>query len=170
MTSTAASIVAAVHIPDPTEAGLLKMPLRPRQRGYRQLQAQHSYGIHIHGHNLYSLFFAEQSLSEMKRMPFIILLSSLIQYRKLHRNGALYYWLVISYLCEISLIGISQWLSRLESIHLELFMVTDQTREEVTALIFATTGVLSTLSYHSNASTVRLCVTALSLVKMGTWN
>jgi hypothetical protein len=64
--------------------------------------------------------------------------------------------------------GISQWLSRLDSVHVELFMVTDQTREEVTTLICATTRVLSIPSYHSNASIVRLCVTALSLVKMGT--
>jgi UDP-glucose:glycoprotein glucosyltransferase len=67
MTSTAASIVAAVHIPDPTEAGLFKMPLRPRQRGYRQLLAQNSYGIHLHGHDLHSLFLCRRiSLGDEK--------------------------------------------------------------------------------------------------------
>jgi hypothetical protein len=44
LTATAASIVAAVHIPDPTAEGLFQQPMRPRQRGYRMLDVRHAYG------------------------------------------------------------------------------------------------------------------------------
>ena len=43
LTATAASIVAALHIPDPTAEGFFQMPMRPRQRGYRLLDVKHSY-------------------------------------------------------------------------------------------------------------------------------
>ncbi|KAG8781567.1 hypothetical protein FRC16_002834 [Serendipita sp. 398] len=96
--STAASVIAAVQVPDPTAEGLFNIPMRPRQRQYRHLDSKHS--KIAHGKEDTALFhfaFVVDPLSEAAQ----------------------------------KLGGLLKWLSTLETVYLEVYMIADQTREEL---------------------------------------
>ncbi|KAG8807237.1 hypothetical protein FRC17_004564 [Serendipita sp. 399] len=96
--STAASVVAAVQVPDPTAEGLFNMPMRPRQRQYRHLDSKHS---------------------TLKRGK---------------ENTALFHFaFILDPVSEAAqkLGGVLKWLSTLDTVYLELYLISDQTREEL---------------------------------------